>query len=183
MDIKAKAESAMKERVEKLRAELSGVRTGRANPQMLESVKVEYYGQMMPLKQVAAVAVPEARIIELRPWDPAALETLEKAIQKSDLGVQPQNDGKVIRLLFPTMTEERRKEVVKLVGKIGEEYRVSVRNLRRDALEDLKKSAKDQKMPEDRQKIVEGDIQKLTDSFVKQVDVLVADKQKEVTTI
>ncbi|HVE11794.1 MAG TPA: ribosome recycling factor [Elusimicrobiota bacterium] len=183
MDPKAKAEAGMKERIGKLRQELMTVRTGRANPLMLEAVKVEYYGQLVPLKQVAAVAVPEARIIELRPWDPAALEALEKAIQKADLGVQPQNDSKVLRLIFPTMTEERRKDVVKAVGKLGEEFRVAVRNLRRDALEELKKTAKDQKMPEDRQKAAEGEIQKLTDSFVGQIDQIIAEKQKEVTTV
>lgn len=183
MDIKSKAESSMKDRIAKLRQELTSVRTGRANPQMLDPIKVEYYGSLVPIKQVASVAVPEARTIELRPFDPAVLDALEKAIQKSDLGVPPQNDSKVLRLNFPAMTEERRKDVVKMVGKIGEEFRVAVRNLRRDALEELKKTAKDEKMPEDRQKAAEGEIQKLTDSFVAQIDQIVADKQKEVTTV
>src|SRR5438046_1798357 len=115
-DFKSKAEEQMKERIGKLRTELSTIRTGRANPQILEGIKVEYYGQLVPLKQVAAIAVPEARTLELRPWDPSALDALEKAIQKSDLGVTPQNDSKVLRITFPPMTEDRRKDMVKLVG-------------------------------------------------------------------
>lgn len=183
MDPKAKAENAMKERIDKLHQELSTIRTGRANPQILDGLKVEYYGQMVPIKQVAAISVPEARLLEIRPWDPGAAEPIEKAIQKSDLGVQPQNDKKVIRLNFPPMNEDRRKDLAKRVGKIGEEYRVSVRGDRRDAMNELREVADKENMPEDRQKALEGQIQKLTDAFIKQVDEAIADKQEEITTV
>jgi len=183
MSEKATAESSMKERIEKLKQELVGVRTGRANPGMVDHIKVDYYGSMVPIKQVAAVSVPEARTLELRPWDANALDPLDKALQKSDLGVPTQNDGKVIRLNFPTMTEDRRKDLSKQVGKIGEEYRVSIRSDRRDAMEAVKKRAKADNLPEDQAKGLEGGIQKLTDEYVKMVDEIVATKQKDVTTV
>ncbi|MFH1725770.1 MAG: ribosome recycling factor [Elusimicrobiota bacterium] len=173
----------MKERIAKLKADLGGVRTGRANPLLLEGIKVDYYGQPAPIKQVAAISVPDGRTLEIRPWDPTVIAALEKAIQDSDIGVRPQNDGKVIRLSFPTMTEERRKEVGKLVGKIGEEYRVSIRGDRRVAMESIKKRAKEEKLPEDQRKAFEGAIQKLTDAYIEQVDKTVAEKQEEVASI
>ena len=183
MSVIAKAEAGMKEKLEKLRGELVAVRTGRANPQILDPIKVEYYGSLVPLRQIAAVSVPEARTLEVRPFDPVALEAIEKAIQKSDLGVTPRNDGKALHLNLPSMTEERRKELVKVAAKIGEEYRVAVRNLRRDAMEELKRLEKDKKLPEDERKSQEGAIQKLTDGYVKKVDEVVAEKQKEITTL
>lgn len=183
MSEKAKAEASMQERIDKLKHDLTGVRTGRANPAMVDSIKVEYYGSLVPVKQVAAVSVPEPRTLELRPWDANALDPLDKALQKSDLGVPTQNDGKVIRLNFPTMTEERRKDLSKQVGKIGEEYRVSIRSDRKEAMDAIKKRAKAENLPEDQVKGLEGAIQKLTDKFVEEVDRLVEEKQKEVTTV
>ena len=183
MDPKAKAEAAMKERIERLKRELSTVRTGRANPHMLEGVQVEYYGSMVPLKQVAAVSVPEARTLEIRPWDANAYKSLESALMAANLGAQPQGDGSVLRLSFPPMTEERRKDLAKQVGKTGEEFRVAIRTERQEANQHLKKAAKDQNWPEDKVKGAEGQIQKLTDDFIKQIDTIVAEKQKEITTI
>lgn len=179
MSAQGKAEELMKGRIAKLHEELGKVRSGRANPQLLDQVRVEYYGQLVPIKQVAAVSAPEARVLEIRPWDPTSLEAIEKAIQKSDLGVSPNSDSKMLRLVFPAMTEERRKDLAKVVSRIGEEYRVAVRNHRRDAMEEIKQ----QKLPEDQQKALEAGIQKLTDSYVKKVDEIVAEKQKEISTI
>ncbi|MDE2292582.1 MAG: ribosome recycling factor [Elusimicrobia bacterium] len=183
MDPKAKAEAAMKDRVERLKRELSTVRTGRASPHLLDDVQVEYYGSMVPIKQVAAVSVPEARTLEIRPWDAGAYKALESALMAANLGAQPNGDGTVLRLTFPMMTEERRKDLAKQVGKTGEEFRVAVRGERQEANQALKKVAKDQNWPEDKVKGAEGAIQKLTDDFIKQIDAVVADKQKEITTI
>lgn len=176
-------ENSMKERLSKLAKDFSVLRTGRANPLILESVKVEYYGQQVPLKQVAAVSVPEARVMEIRPWDPSALGEIEKAIQKADLGAMPQNDGKMIRLTLPTMTEERRKDMVKLVKKMGEEFRVAVRNDRHEGLNKIKAAEKAKEITQDDVKGLEGRIQKTTDSFIKQIDDAIAAKEKEITTI
>lgn len=183
MDARGKAEAAMKERIEKFKRELSGVRTGRANPALLDGVMVEYYGSMVPIKQVAAVSVPEARTLEIRPWDQAAYKSLEAALSGANLGAMPQGDGQVLRLSFPAMTEERRKDLAKQVGKIGEEYRVGIRTERQEANQGLKKQSKDENWPEDRLKGAEGGIQKLTDEFIKLIDAIVAEKQKEITTI
>lgn len=182
-DALRRTEEQMKARLEKFRAELAGVRTGRANPQLLDSIRVEYFGQSVPLKQVAAVSVPEARTLELRPWDPTVLEAMEKALQKSDLGVPPQNDGKALRLQLPAMTEERRREIVKLVGRMAEEARVGLRNGRRDAIEGLKKAEKAKQLSEDQRKRAEEAVQKLTDGFVRQVDEVLAQKEKEITSL
>jgi ribosome recycling factor len=176
-------EAAMKERMSKLAKDFSMMRTGRANPMVLEAVKVEYYGQLVPLKQVAAVSVPEARVLEIRPWDPTALAEIEKSIQKADLGAMPQNDGKLLRLTMPTMTEDRRKDMVKLLKKMGEEFRVGVRNDRHEALAKIKAAEKSKEITQDDVKGLEGRIQKTTDSFVKQIDDAVVAKEKEITTI
>ncbi|MFA5138934.1 MAG: ribosome recycling factor [Elusimicrobiota bacterium] len=183
MDIAEKVEAQMKDRIRKLNEQLSTIRTGRANPQVLEPIKVEYYGQFVPIKQVAAVSVPEARTLEIRPWDPSAVEAIEKAIQKSDLGIMPQKGDKLLRLNFPAMTEDRRKDLCKAIGKIGEEYRVSVRGERHAGMEGLKEKVKKEHLPEDQKKALEVQIQKLTDQYVKQVDEIVAAKQKEITTV
>lgn len=178
--IVAALEGAMKARIDKLKSELAQVRTGRANPQILDGIKVEYFGSMVPIKQVAAISVPEARTLEVRPWDPSALDAVEKALQKSDLKVPTQNDGSgVIRLVLPTMTEERRKEMIKVLGKTGEEARVGLRNERREAIEKVKKSG----APEDTRKREEDRIQKLTDSYIKKVDEALAMKEKELSTV
>lgn len=179
----AKVEDEMKSRLERFRADLASVRTGRANPQILDPVKVEYFGQLLPLKQVAAVTVPEARVLEIRPWDPTALEAIEKAIQKSDLGIPPRNDGKAVRLQMPTMTEERRREVVRLLGKTAEEARVALRNDRRDAIDRLKKAERAKDISEDERERREEDIQKLTDAYIRRVDEALAQKEREVTTV
>jgi ribosome recycling factor len=179
----SKMEDAMKDRLAKLAKEFSVMRTGRANPMVLESVKVEYYGQLVPLKQVAAVSVPEARVLEVRPWDPTALPELEKALQKNDVGAPPQNDGKMIRIVLPMMTEDRRKDLVKVLKKMGEEYRVAMRNERHDALDKLKKAEKAKELTQDELKGLEGRVQKVTDGYVAKVDEAVAAKEKEITTI
>ncbi len=179
----SKMEGAMKERLGKMARDLSVMRTGRANPMMLESVKVEAYGSLVPLKQVAAVSVPEARTLEIRPWDPSTLQDIEKALQKADVGAMPQNDGKLIRLSLPMMTEERRKDMVKILKKLGEEFRVGVRNERQDALNKVKKSFQAKEITEDDLRDLEGRIQKVTDSFVKQVDDQVVAKEKEILTV
>ena len=176
-------ESAMKDRLGKFAKDFSVLRTGRANPMLLEAVKVEYYGQQVPLKQVAAVSVPEARVMEIRPWDPTALAELEKAIQKADLGAMPQSDGKMLRLTMPSMTEERRRDMVKVVKKMGEEARVGVRNDRHEALDKIKKAEKAKEISQDDMKGLEVRIQKSTDSFVRQVDDAVAAKEKEIISI
>ena len=178
-----KMEECMKDRVSKLTREYSVLRTGRANPMILESVKVEYYGQLVPLKQVAAVSVPEARVMEIRPWDPTALTDIEKALQKADLGAPPQNDGKLLRLNLPALTEERRRDMVKVIKRMGEESRVAVRNDRHDALDKIKKAEKAKELSQDDVKALELKIQKLTDSYVKLVDDHVAQKEREITTV
>lgn len=178
-----KMEESMKERMAKLAKEFSVLRTGRANPMVLESIMVEYYGQKVPLKQVAAVSVPEARILEIRPWDPTALVEIEKALQKADVGAPPQNDGKAVRINLPALTEDRRKDMVKMVKKIGEEYRVAVRTDRHEALDKIKKAEKAKEISQDDVKGLEVKIQKITDHYVKLVDESVAGKEKEITTI
>lgn len=178
-----KAEEAMKDRVGRLARDLSVLRTGRANPQLVEGVKVEYYGQMVPLKQVAAVSVPEARTLEIRPWDPSVLTDLEKAIQKADLGAMPQNDGKALRINLPAMTEERRKDLIKTVKRIGEEFRVGVRGERHAALEAIKGAEKGKAVSEDQARGLEAKLQKLTDLYVSRVDAEIASKEKELSAI
>lgn len=176
-------EAAMKDRLTRMAKDLSVMRTGRANPAMLESVKVEAYGSLVPLKQVAAVSVPEARTLEIRPWDPSTLQDIEKALQKADVGAMPQNDGKMIRINLPMMTEDRRKDLVKVVKKTGEEFKGGVRTERQEALNKIKKSFQSKEITEDDLRGLETRVQKLTDSFTKQIDDSVAAKEKEITTI
>lgn len=179
----SKMEDAMKDRMAKMAKDLSVMRTGRANPMMLESVKVEAYGSLVPLKQVAAVSVPEARTLEIRPWDPSTLQDIEKALQKADVGAMPQNDGKMIRISLPMMTEDRRKDLVKVLKKLGEEFKVGVRSERQDAANKVKKSFQAKEITEDDQRGLEARIQKITDAFTKQVDDTVAAKEKEILTV
>ena len=178
---------ATRERMNKtiaaLNAELGGIRAGRANPQLLERLTVEYYGSSMPINQLANLSTPEARMLVIAPWDSKSITAIEKAIQKSDLGINPTNDGKVIRLVFPALTEERRKELVKLVRKYGEESKVAIRNVRRDAIDEIKKQKKSSEITEDDQKILEERAQKLTDELIKEIDKIVADKEKEILTV
>ena len=179
----AKMEATMTARIDKLVREYSLLRTGRANPMILEPIRVFYYGNEVPLKQVAAISIPEARILEVRPWDPAVLPDIEKAILKSDLGVPPQNDGKAVRLVLPAMTEERRKDMVKVVRKMAEESRVTIRGDRRDAIEKIKKSQKAGEMSEDDVRLCEARIQKATDSYSHKIDDQAALKEKELLAV
>lgn len=176
-------EDKMKKRLDSFNADLMGIRAGRANPGILDKVTVDYYGTPTPVNQVAGISVPEARIIVISPWETTLLPEIEKAILKSDIGITPTNDGKVIRLAFPILTEERRKELTKTVRKYGEEAKVSVRNIRRDAMDVFKKQKKDGELTEDDLKSVEEDVQKLTDKYVKKVDDMIADKEKEIMAI
>lgn len=177
------AETKMEKTISALKSDLSAIRAGRANPAILDKVTVEYYGVPTPIQQVGTIAVPEARTITIQPWDMSILSDIEKAILKSDVGITPNNDGKVIRLNFPPLTEERRKELVKGISKRGEECKVALRNVRRDALEGFKKQKKDGEITEDDLKDLETKIQKLTDKFVGSVDSIIADKEKEIMEV
>lgn len=161
----------------------NSVRAGRANASVLDKITVEYYGTVTPIQQLATISAPDARTLAIQPWDGSVLKGIEKAIQASDLGINPQNDGRVIRLVFPQLTEERRKELVKQVKKYGEESKVAVRNIRRDAMDKFKKMQKAGEMTEDDCKNAEKDIQKETDDFIKKIDTLCAKKEKELTEI
>lgn len=177
------AENKMEKAIAVLQADLAAIRAGRANPAILDKVSVEYYGVPTPVQQVGTVAVPEPRTITIQPWDASILGEIEKAILKSDIGITPSNDGKTIRLNFPPLTEERRKELVKGISKRGEECKVAVRNVRRDALEGFKKQKKDGEITEDDLKNLETQIQKLTDKFVAQIDTIISAKEKEILEV
>lgn len=175
-------EDKMNKTMANLEGELGTVRAGRANPNVLNKIKVDYYGTPSPIQQVANVSVPEARMIQIQPWEKNMLKVIEKAIQVSDLGINPTNDGSMIRLVFPELTEERRKELVKDVKKKGEAAKVAIRNIRRDGNDALKK-LKGSEVSEDEIKDMETELQKLTDKFVKEVDKAVDNKSKEVMTV
>ncbi len=175
-------EDKMKKTMANLEGELGTIRAGRANPNVLNKIKVDYYGTPSPIQQVANVAVPEARMIQIQPWEKNMLKVIEKAIQVSDLGINPTNDGSTIRLVFPELTEERRKELVKDVKKKGEGAKVAIRNIRRDGNDAFKK-LKGTEVSEDEIKDMETDLQKLTDKYVKEVDKAVESKSKEVMTV
>ncbi len=176
-------EEKMKKRIEGFEGELKTIRAGRANASVLDKISVEYYGSMTPIGQVGSIASPDPRTLIIQPWDMTVLKEIEKAIQASDLGITPQNDGKVIRLSFPPLTEERRKELAKMVKKYSEEAKVQVRNARRDGLEKIKAQKKNGEITEDDVKAAEKDIQKLTDKYIALVDNIEADKVKEITEI
>ena len=173
----------MKTSIEKLPQEFSSVRSGRATGNLLDHIKVDYYGTMTPMKQVAAVSVPDGRTIEVKPWDAGALHAIEKAISTSDLGLTANNDGKLIRIVIPTLTEERRKDMVKVVRKTAEDFRVAVRNDRRDAMEKIKKAEKDKLLTEDQRKTAEGALQGITDAHIKRIDDTRTAKEKEILTV
>jgi ribosome recycling factor len=166
--------------LEVMARDLSRVRTGRASVALLEGIKVECYGTSMPLSQVASLAAPESRLLTVQPWDQTVLGDVEKAILKSDLGLNPVNDGKLIRLPIPALTTERRKELVKMVKKMAEEAKVALRNIRREANEDLKEMKKEKLLPEDDAHRAQEEVQKITDDFIKKVDVQAAEKEKEI---
>lgn len=182
-DILGDAEERMKKSVEFLSKDLATLRAGRANPAMLEKITVDYYGQPTPVNQVANITVPEARLLVIQPWDKTIIPAIEKAIYKSDLGVTPSNDGQVIRIAIPQLTEERRKELVKSVKKKGEEAKVAVRNIRRECNDLLKASEKDRLISEDESKKGIDEIQKFTDQYVKKIDNVLAAKEKEIMEV
>lgn len=175
--------SRMTSATEHLTEEYSSIRAGRANPGILDKVTVDYYGTQTPINQVAAISVPEARIILIQPWDTSLLSAIEKAIQKADLGINPQNDGKNIRLIFPQLTEDRRKEIVKEVAKLAEEAKISVRNIRRDALDKIKSLKKSSEITEDELKKAEKNIQDFTDKSCEKIDEICNSKKKQIMEI
>lgn len=176
-------ETKMKKSIANLEGELGTIRAGRANPHVLDRILVDYYGTPTPIQQVANVTVPDARMIQIQPWEAKMVRAIEKAIQTSDLGINPTNDGRVIRLAFPELTEERRKELVKDVKKKGEAAKVAVRNIRRDANDALKKMSKKSDISEDEIDELEEDVQKMTDGFVKDIDKIVDNKSKEIMKV
>ena len=181
--VKAACEDKMKRAIAALKDEFNGVRTGRASPALLDKIRVDYYGQKTPLSQVSTVSVPEARLIVIQPWDRALIGEIEKAIQKSELSLNPSNDGKVIRIAIPPLTEERRKELAKMAKGMAEQSRVQIRNIRRDGLEELKKQLAAGGVPEDSIKKEEDELQKLTDSYIAQAGRTLEEKEKEIMEV
>lgn len=177
----------IKEKMEKtisvLEENLSEVRAGRANPAILNKVRIDYYGTPTPINQIAGVSVPEARLIVIQPWDLGALKDIEKAILAADIGINPNNDGKVIRLNFPELTEERRKELVKDIKKTAEESKVAIRSIRRDGIDEFKAKQKNSEITEDELKNAETEIQKITDSYIAEIDNILAKKEKEIMSV
>ena len=173
----------MNKSIDTLREKFSEVRAGRANPAILNKVKIDYYGTPTPINQVAGVSVPEARLIVIQPWDASILKEIEKAILASDLGINPNNDGKVIRLAFPELNEERRKEIVKDVRKMAEEAKVAIRSIRREGIDTAKASQKEGEMTEDELKQAENEIQKITDNHIEEIDKILETKEKEVMSV
>ena len=176
-------EEKMGKSLTNLEEEFAGIRAGRANPHVLDKLRVDYYGTPSPIQSVANVSVPEPRMIQIQPWEASMVKEIEKAIMSSDLGINPTNDGKVIRLVFPELTEERRKELAKDIKKKGENAKVAVRNIRRDAIDHFKKVGKEEDLSEDEIKDLEDTIQKLTDEYVAKVDKAVDAKSKEILTV
>lgn len=182
-DLLKEIEARMKKAEEVLQADLATIRTGRASPALVEKLRVDYYGTPTPLNQLAAISVPEPRLMIIRPYDPTSLSEIEKAILKSDLGLTPLNDGKVIRLPIPRLTEERRQELVRVVGRRVEEARVAIRNCRRDGLQDLKEMEKEKLISEDEHYRAREDMQKLTDKYVERVDEVGRAKEEEIKEV
>ena len=175
--------SKMSKSIQSLKKDISTLRTGRANTNMLDTIKVDVYGQLMPIDQLATVSVPEARLISIQVWDKANVNIIESSIQKSELGINPQIDGQIIRLRIPDLTEERRKELIKVLKNMGEKGKIAVRNIRREANEELKKKLKDKIISEDQNKNFEKIIQKLTDTNIENIEKILADKEKEISQI
>ena len=182
-EVREKAKSKMEKSINVMLSDFASIRVGRANPAVLDKVRVDYYGSPTPINQLATISVSEARVLVITPWDKSMLTKLEKAIQASDVGINPQNDGSVLRMTFPQLTEEDRKKIVKDVKKQGEDTKVAIRSIRRDAIEKYKAMKKNNEITEDDMKDCEEQIQKLTDKYVKQVDVHVAEKEKEIMSI
>ena len=178
-----KARQRMEGAIEALRREFAGVRTGKASPALLDSVKVDAYGSSMPINQVGTVTAPEARMLVVQPWDKTLIKAIEKGLRESDLGLNPSNDGQVIRIPIPALTEERRREYVKMVNKLSEEARVAVRNVRRDANDEIKHRQKDEGLSEDDIRREQGEVQKLTDQYVAKIDDLTKHKEAEIMEV
>lgn len=176
-------EDRMEKTISVYSEKLSEVRAGRANPAILNKIKIDYYGTPTPINQVAGISVPEARMIVIQPWDISILKEIEKAILASDIGINPNNDGKVIRLAFPELTEERRKELVKDIKKMAEEAKVAVRAVRRDGIDEFKVKQKNSEITEDELKVAESDIQKITDKKIEEIDKILEKKEKEVMSV
>ncbi|SJZ34724.1 ribosome recycling factor [Garciella nitratireducens] len=181
--IKIEAEKKMKKSILNLKNDFASIRTGRANPSLLDKITIEYYGTLTPLNQIANISAPEPRMLVIQPWDAKSLGDIEKAIVKSDLGLNPSNDGKIIRLIIPQLTEERRKELSKLAKKYGEEAKIAIRNIRRDSNDELKKQEKDGIITEDNLRQGQDEIQKLTDKYIKEIDILVEKKVNEIMEV
>lgn len=181
--IKSQAQEKMDKAIQVLKKDLLTLRAGRANPAILDKVLVEYYGSEMPINQMANISTPDPRTLLIQPWDKSALSEIERAILKSELGLTPNNDGSVIRISIPALTEERRTELVKLARKTGEEAKVAIRNIRRDANDEVKKLEKNGEVPEDVSRRSQEEIQKLTDRFIKETDQVVSAKEKEIMEI
>lgn len=179
----AYAEEKMGKTVSVLNSDYAAIRAGRANAAVLDKIRVDYYGTPTPINQMAAISVAEARILVIQPWDSSTLAPIEKAIQTSDIGINPQNDGKVIRLTFPQLTEERRKELGKEVKKTAEDSRVAIRSIRRDCIDKVKKMEKASEITEDDLKIAEKKLQDITDKYIKEIDKISADKEKEIMSV
>jgi ribosome recycling factor len=175
--------SKMDKSIKSLKKDISTLRTGRANTNMLDTIKIDVYGQLMPIDQIATVSVPEARLISIQVWDKANISLVESAIQKSELGINPQIDGQVIRLRIPDLTEERRKDLIKVLKNMGEKSKVAIRNIRREANEDLKKKLKEKLISEDDNKNFEKNIQKITDINIENIEKILAGKEKEISQI
>ena len=173
----------MEKTISSFKKDISTLRTGRANANMLDNIRPEVYGQQMPINQLATISVPEARLISIQVWDKANVNVIDSAIKKSDLGVNPQIDGQIIRIRIPDLTEERRKELIKVLKGMGEKSKISIRNIRRDANEDVKKLLKDKKIGEDENKSLEKNIQKITDNNIENIDKILQEKEKEIIQI
>lgn len=182
-DVLKAADEKMQKTIAVLKKDLGSMKAGRANPAMLDKIEVEYYGTMTPISQVGNISIPEARILQIQPWDKTAIKAIEKAILKSDLGLNPSNDGVTIRLIIPELTEETRKNLVKTVKKTGEESKIAIRAIRRDCNEKIKGLKKESEISEDEIKKAEDDIQKKTDNFIKEIDKILEGKEKEIMTV
>ncbi len=182
-DFQKEAAEKMSKTISVYKEELQSIRAGRANPSILDRMTVDYYGQSTPLKQVASISAPEPRLLVIQPWDATLIPIIEKEIQKSDLGINPSNDGKLIRLQIPQLTEERRLELIKIVKKNGEQAKVAIRNTRRDGIDKIKKLEKDKNLPEDERKSAEDEMQKITDKYILEVDEVTSSKEEELLEI
>lgn len=183
LDLHKEAEIKMGKTISIYKEELQSIRAGRANPALLDRMTVDYYGQSTPLKQVASISAPEPRLLVIQPWDSKLIPIIEKEIQKSDLGINPSNDGKLIRLQIPQLTEERRLELIKIVRKNGEQSKIAIRNTRRDGIDKIKKLEKEENLPEDDRKSAEDKMQKITDKYILEVDAVTANKEEELLEI